>query len=506
MAPKSRKRSAQDAPSASYVPDAPDETAEPPYDAIRFRSLAHQKHFFEWVQNRTPNVEVPFQLHSTEFPHITAEIQRRGWHYLCNPIQGKLGITLLREFYTNAKKSKRERALYPPVYISRIRGKDLDYSPESLKVVLQLPDVDVEGPTYEARRNSNDLRLGEVLRDIGEEHAQWKLDIKGNPCQLRRYDLKPTARAWLDFVRCSLLLTSNANEVTMERAVLIHSIMEGLSIKAELLISKNISAAAESKDPNKRLPFTGVIYRLLFANGFKKKVQGDELIPIEKPITAESIMKHSQPQLPPQVHHQLHEERCQQEQHLQPLPQQFDFPQPPPQNLPKEYNWQELTQQFQGMRVEQNNQFKDFFDRKNSFFEEMRTQTKAYKQGFEDMRVQQHKYVEEIKASQEITHKAVLELRENQNKHINDFVTHKKEYKKDQREMKAAMEKSKAQFETANQYWHRINSKNEQKIDFLCWGVQQVNPYLKGRLPEDIPEWMQANLQAGRGRFHDGMS
>ncbi|MED6110893.1 hypothetical protein PIB30_047185 [Stylosanthes scabra] len=400
MAPKSRKRSAQDAPSASYVPDVPDETAEPPYDAIRFRSLAHQKHFFEWVQNRTPNVEVPFQLHSTEFPHITAEIERRRWHYLCNPIQGKLGITLLRESYANAKKSKREKVLNPPVYISRIRGKDLDYSPESLKVVLQLPGVDVEGPTYEARRNSNDLRLGEVIRDIGEEHAQWKLDIKGNPCQLRRHDLKPTARAWLDFVRRSLMPTSNANEVTVERAVLIHSIMEGLSIKAELLISKNISAAVESKDPNKRLPFTSVIYRLLFANGFKKKVQGDELIPIEKPITAESIMKHSQSQLPPQ---------------------------PPPQNLPQEYNWQELTQQFQGMRVEQNNQFKDFFDRQNNFFEEMRTQTKAYKQGFEDMRVQQHKYIEEIKASQEITHKAVLELRENQNKHTNDFAAHKKD-------------------------------------------------------------------------------
>ncbi|MED6149699.1 hypothetical protein PIB30_065000 [Stylosanthes scabra] len=254
--------------------------------------------------------------------------------------------------------------------------------------------------------------------------------------------------------------------------------MEGLSIKVELLISKHISAAAESKDPNKRLPFTGVIYRLLYANGFKKKVQGDELIPIERPITAESIMKNSQQQFPPQVHHQVHEERDQQEQHFQPPPQQFDFPQPPPQNFPQEYNWQELTQQFQGMKVEQNNQFKDFFDRQNSFFEEMRTQTKAYKQGFEDLRVQQHKYVDEIKASQEITHKAVLELRENQDKHSKELAAHRKE----------------------------INSKNEQKIDYLCWGIQQVNPYLKGRLPEDIPEWMQANLQAGRGRFSNGMS
>ncbi|MED6194736.1 hypothetical protein PIB30_031269 [Stylosanthes scabra] len=250
MAPKSRKRNAQDAPSASHVPD---DTTEPTYHAIRFRSLAHQQHFFEWVQNRTTNVEVPFQLHATEFPYITAEVERRGWHYLCNPIQGRLGITLLREFYANAKKTK------------------------SLKVILQLPDVDVEGPSYEARKSSNDLMLGDVLRDIGEDHTQWKLDIKGNPCQLRRHDLKPTARGWLDFVRRSLMPTSNANEVIVERDVLIHSIMEGLSIKAELLISKHISAAAKSKDPNKRLPFTGVIYRLLYANGFKKKVQGDEL-------------------------------------------------------------------------------------------------------------------------------------------------------------------------------------------------------------------------------------
>ncbi|MED6157918.1 hypothetical protein PIB30_027971 [Stylosanthes scabra] len=146
-------------------------------------------------------------------------------------------------------------------------------------------------------------------------------------------------------------------------------------------------------------------------------------------------MKNSQPQLPPQMHHQVHEERDQQEQLFQPPP-------PPLQNFPQEYNWQELTQQFQGMRVEQNNQFKDFFDKQNSFFEEMRTQSKTYKQGFEDLRVQQHK----------------------------------------------------------------INSKNEQKIDYLYWGIQQVNPYIKGRLPEDIPEWMQANLQAGRGRFFDGMS
>ncbi|MED6109516.1 hypothetical protein PIB30_034415 [Stylosanthes scabra] len=349
MAPKSRKRNAQDAPSASQVPDA----TEPTYDALRFKSLAHQEHFFEWVENRIPIVEVPFQFHATEFPNITAEVERRGWQYLCNPIQGRLRITLLRKFYANAKKTRREKASNPPVYISHIRGKEIDYSPESLKVILQLSDVDVGGSSYETRKSSNDHKLGDVLRDICKDHAQWKLDIRGNPCQLRRHDLKPTAKGWLDFVRRSLMPTSNANEVTVDRAILIHSIMEGLSIKAELLISHHISAAAESKDPNKRLLFTGVIYRLLFANGFKKKVQRDKLIPIEKPITAESIMRNrfmeGHHQIPPQVHHQVQEgdeqeQQHQQEQQFQPPPQQFDFPQPQQQSFPQEYNWQELTQ------------------------------------------------------------------------------------------------------------------------------------------------------------------
>ncbi|MED6182981.1 hypothetical protein PIB30_033695 [Stylosanthes scabra] len=158
------------------------------------------------------------------------------------------------------------------------------------------------------------------------------------------------------------------------------------------------------------------------------------------------------------------------------------------------------------MRVEQNNQFKDFFDQQNSFFEDIRTQTKAYKQGFEDLRVQQHKYVDEIKASQEITHQAVLELKKNQDKHQKELAAHRKEYKEHSKAMEEAMEKQNTQFQTANQYWHRINSKNEEKIDYLCWGIQQINPYLKARLPEDIPEWMQDNVQAGMEHFSDGMS
>ncbi|MED6116361.1 hypothetical protein PIB30_099589 [Stylosanthes scabra] len=142
--------------------------------------------------------------------------------------------------------------------MTSVRGKDIDFSPESIRVILQLPDIDYNN--------------------------------KGKPSQIKRRELNPTARGWFDFVRHSLIPSSNNSGVTVERAVLIHSIIEGLDIKAELLITKNISAAPESKDQAKRLPFPSIICRLLYANGIKK-IDGDKLIPIERPITAESMTK-----------------------------------------------------------------------------------------------------------------------------------------------------------------------------------------------------------------------
>ncbi|MED6136188.1 hypothetical protein PIB30_053718 [Stylosanthes scabra] len=122
MAPKSRKRNASDAPSSSQRPNTP---PEPTYDATRFKSLEHERHYEEMVQFRMPIPEVPFSLKNNEFKHIKDEITRRGWDLLCNPPQKKMGIMLLRD-----------------------------------------------EQSYEARRKADDQRLNDVLRDIGEPFAQ----------------------------------------------------------------------------------------------------------------------------------------------------------------------------------------------------------------------------------------------------------------------------------------------------------------------------------------------
>ncbi|MED6186174.1 hypothetical protein PIB30_064212 [Stylosanthes scabra] len=133
----------------------------------------------------------------------------------------------------------------------KIRKRNASDAPSSSQRPNTPPEPAYDGTSeqsYEARRKPDDQRLNDALRDIGEPFAQWKRDNKGKPSQIKRRELNPTARGWLDFVGRSLIPSSNNSKVTVERAVLIHSIIEGLNIKAELLITENISAAAESKD------------------------------------------------------------------------------------------------------------------------------------------------------------------------------------------------------------------------------------------------------------------
>ncbi|MED6210637.1 hypothetical protein PIB30_066050, partial [Stylosanthes scabra] len=250
----------------------------------------------------------------------------------------KMGIQLLREFYANARMTRRDKQSNPR-FMAFVRGKDIDFSPASIKVILQLPDIDDSEQSYEARKQANDQRLNDVLRDIGEPFAQWKLDNKKKPNQIKRRELNPTARGWFDFVRRSLIPSSNNSEVTVERVVLVHSIIEGLDAKAELLITENISAAAESKDETRRIPFPSIIYRLLYANGIKK-IDGDKLIPIERPITAESMKNNKYLEIQQEIQQQFpqHPPQDQQPPQVQQKQNQHD------QTLPQQFNWQELNQ------------------------------------------------------------------------------------------------------------------------------------------------------------------
>ncbi|MED6151715.1 hypothetical protein PIB30_085028 [Stylosanthes scabra] len=96
-------------------------------------------------------------------------------------------------------------------------------------------------------RQYEDQRLDEVIRDICMPGAQWKMSSSQppHPIQLRRQDLTPVARGRAEFIIHSMIPTGNKSEITVARAVLIHSIIKGHDVRVEELIADNIAVLAE---------------------------------------------------------------------------------------------------------------------------------------------------------------------------------------------------------------------------------------------------------------------
>ncbi|KAL4364667.1 hypothetical protein AHAS_Ahas07G0029000 [Arachis hypogaea] len=111
-----------------------------------------------------------------------------------------------------------------------VRVHIMKFSPQSVRVVLQLPPFGEDPHSY-TRRVNTDQRLDQVLEDIYLPRAQWRRDSRGKSYQLCRHDLKPVARGWLEFIQRSIIPTSNRSEVTAEQTVMIHCIMLGNKVE-----------------------------------------------------------------------------------------------------------------------------------------------------------------------------------------------------------------------------------------------------------------------------------
>ncbi|MED6150879.1 hypothetical protein PIB30_076865 [Stylosanthes scabra] len=93
-------------------------------------------------------------------------------------------------------------------------------------------------------RQATDQKLDEVLADLCIPGANWKLSSgqPAVPIQLRRTELYPLAKGWQEFIIHSLVPMGN-KEITIARAILIHSIMRGEEVRAEDIIFDNMADA-----------------------------------------------------------------------------------------------------------------------------------------------------------------------------------------------------------------------------------------------------------------------
>ncbi|MED6138310.1 hypothetical protein PIB30_073128 [Stylosanthes scabra] len=196
---------------------------------------------------------------------------------------------MVKEFYANAwelDKAKRK----PYTYTSSVRGTEISYAPSNIKRVMKLrkdpiPDV----PSYHERKANKDYRLDHVLEDMCKEGAEWVRHRDGRPHFLRRSDLEPMTKGWYEFICRSILPTTNRSELTVERVVLIHSIIIGENINVEEIIAEQIYKFIYKTDISSSLPFPSIIAALC-ADARIPAIPDDTLIPQEPPIVAEAMV------------------------------------------------------------------------------------------------------------------------------------------------------------------------------------------------------------------------
>ncbi|MED6220941.1 hypothetical protein PIB30_049627 [Stylosanthes scabra] len=284
----------------------------------RFKTPFHKAHFKGKLSARKVLPEVVIDYNDDILSPCAIQIKMRKWKKFTAPLQA-VGHNLVKEFYANAwepDKAKRK----PYTYTTIMQGKDISFAPKDIKRVLKLrKDPLPNSASYHERKANKDYRLEEVQECLCLEGREWVRHKDRRPHYLRRNDLEPMAKGWYDFVCRSILPTTNRSELTVERAVLIHSIIIGENINVEEIIAHS-------------LPFPSIIATLCL-DAKVTTLKGDTLINQEVPIVGEAMIRtrETRPRNPREARQ---EAPSQQQQPPQVQPPQV---QPPPQVQQQEF-------------------------------------------------------------------------------------------------------------------------------------------------------------------------
>ncbi|MED6169005.1 hypothetical protein PIB30_017146 [Stylosanthes scabra] len=172
-----------------------------------------------------------------------------------------------------------------------VQGTDISFAPRDIKRLLKLKSNPFpNAPSYHERKANKDYRLEEVQECLCLEGREWVLHKDGRPHYLRRNDLEPMAKGWYDFVCRSILPTTNRSELTVERVVLIHSIIIGENINVEKIIANQFYKFIYKTDLSSSLPFPRIIAALCL-DAKVTTLKDDTLINQELPIADEALIR-----------------------------------------------------------------------------------------------------------------------------------------------------------------------------------------------------------------------
>ncbi|MED6216670.1 hypothetical protein PIB30_009816 [Stylosanthes scabra] len=242
-------------------------------EGVRFKTPYHEAHYNSKFSARKVLPELIIQVDESILSPCAFQIQKRKWKKFTNPIQA-LGQNMVKEFYANAwELDKEKRKSY--TYTTMVRGKEISFAPKDIKRVLKLrKDPLPDAASYEERVANKDYRLDHIQEDLCIEGGEWVRHKDGR---------------WYDFVCRSIMPTTNRSELTVERAVLIHSIIIGENINVEEIIAKQLYKFIYKMDLSSSLPFPSIIAALC-ADAKVPSIKNDNLIPQEPAIVGEAML------------------------------------------------------------------------------------------------------------------------------------------------------------------------------------------------------------------------
>ncbi|MED6168411.1 hypothetical protein PIB30_011300 [Stylosanthes scabra] len=230
-------------------------------EGARFKTPYHEAHFNSKLSAKKILLELKIQVDESIFDPCSFQIEKRKWERFTDPIQA-VGQNMVREFYANAWEPEKEKRK-PYTYTTMVRGKEISFAPNNIKRVLKLRNDPLpDAASYEERVANKDYRLDHVQEDLCIEGGEWVRHKDGRPHYLRRVDLEPMTKGWYDFVCRSIMPTTNLSELTVERSVLIHSIIIGENINVEEIIAKQFYKFIYKTDLSSSLPFPSIIAAL----------------------------------------------------------------------------------------------------------------------------------------------------------------------------------------------------------------------------------------------------
>ncbi|KOM43501.1 hypothetical protein LR48_Vigan05g110500 [Vigna angularis] len=198
----------------------------------KFLSRKHECQF-NVVQDRRLLMERKARLIPDFAQQFGEQLENRNWGKLAT-YPAPANIAVIKEFYTNAR---RLRDHPTEDYLSYVRGHAIRYGPDSINRFLDTEWAGVPGGHFQRNRN-------------------------GVVVNIRRADLTPLAKYWMEFSNANIMSCSHVSDITVSRSLLLYCVLREMSINIGQVKGNEIQVCANTMNNKTPLGHPSLITHL----------------------------------------------------------------------------------------------------------------------------------------------------------------------------------------------------------------------------------------------------